>query len=139
MYIGDRAPDLQRVTNSIPPRTTVPVLCFRHAACIGTRPEPKTTSSAGYTNMAKKLFVNRLDWAITDQSLREVFEAHGKVLDASVVRSQRDGRSRGFGFVTFVEEEDARKAVSALNGEFVASRRVVVEEARERNEGPKRR
>jgi RNA recognition motif-containing protein len=84
--------------------------------------------------MGKKLFVTGLDWGITDRTLREAFEPHGKVVEAVVIRSRRDGRSRGFGFVTFDHEEQAAAAMEALNGDMIASRAVRVERARDQSE-----
>lgn len=58
--------------------------------------------------MRKKLFVGGLSWSTTDESLRRVFKEFGTVEEAKVVRKRDTGRSRGFGFVTFIPEEDAK-------------------------------
>jgi len=62
--------------------------------------------------MAKKLFVGGLSWDTTDASLRKAFESHGEVREAKVITDRDTGRSRGFGFVTFLWDEDAKKAIS---------------------------
>mmetsp|Transcript_4577 Transcript_4577/g.7725 ORF Transcript_4577/g.7725 Transcript_4577/m.7725 type:complete len:302 (+) Transcript_4577:27-932(+) len=54
----------------------------------------------------KKMFVGGLDYATTDATLVKFFARFGKVQEATVVRAE-DGRSRGFGFVTFVHQKGA--------------------------------
>jgi len=75
--------------------------------------------------MSKKLFVGSLSWDTNDDGLLAAFSPFG------------DGRSRGFGFVTFDDDEAADKAVAALNGTELDGRtiRVDVAQAKERNRG----
>ena len=65
--------------------------------------------------MSKKLFVGSLSWNTDDHGLREAFAPHGEITEASVITDRDSGRSRGFGFVTFADDESAEKAVAALN------------------------
>ena len=59
------------------------------------------------TEDARKLFVAGLPESITEDALREVFEATGgKVTDVSLPRDRATGRVRGFGFVTFASSEE---------------------------------
>jgi RNA recognition motif-containing protein len=83
--------------------------------------------------MSKKLFVGSLSWNINDQGLREAFEPFGEITEAVVITDRDSGRSRGFGFVTFVDEEAADKAISALDGTELDGRPVKVNVARERS------
>jgi RNA recognition motif-containing protein len=83
--------------------------------------------------MPKKLFVGSLSWNINDQGLREAFEPFGEITEATVITDRDSGRSRGFGFVTFVDEEAADKAISALDGTELDGRPVKVNVARERS------
>ena len=87
--------------------------------------------------MSKKLFVGSLSWNINDQSLRDAFAPHGEISEATVISDRDTGRSRGFGFVTFEDDEAADKAVAALNGTELDGRtiRVDVAQAKERNRG----
>jgi RNA recognition motif-containing protein len=87
--------------------------------------------------MSKKLFVGSLSWDTNDQGLREAFSAHGEISEAVVVSDRDTGRSRGFGFVTFENDESADKAVAALNGTQLDGRaiRVDVAQAKQRNGG----
>jgi RNA recognition motif-containing protein len=87
--------------------------------------------------MSKKLFVGSLSWDTNDESLREAFAPHGTIEEATVIGDRDTGRSRGFGFVTFADDEAADKAVAALNGTELDGRtiRVDVAQAKERNRG----
>ena len=66
--------------------------------------------------MSKKLVVGGLSWGTDDEGMREVFSQFGEVLEAKVIRDRDTGRSRGFGFVTYDNEEDANAAIAALDG-----------------------
>lgn len=82
--------------------------------------------------MGKKLYVGGLAWAINDDTLYQTFEVHGQIEEAKVITDRDSGRSRGFGFVTYVNEEDATKAIEALDGTELEGRYIKVNEARER-------
>ena len=79
-----------------------------------------------------KLFVGNLAWSVDDQALREAFGEYGELDDARVITDRETGRSRGFGFVTFANGDDAQAAMSAMNGSEVWGRQLNVNEARER-------
>ncbi|KAF9985196.1 hypothetical protein BGZ75_003251 [Mortierella antarctica] len=86
-----------------------------------------------------KLFIGGLSWNTTDDSLRQGFSEHGEVIDAIVVKDRETGRSRGFGFVTFADEESAEKAIEYLNNREFDGRQIKVDRASERsNSGPSR-
>jgi RNA recognition motif-containing protein len=87
--------------------------------------------------MSKKLFVGSLSWDTNDEGLRNAFSAHGEVSEAVVISDRDTGRSRGFGFVTFEDDEAADKAVAALNGTELDGRtiRVDVAQAKQRSGG----
>ena len=82
--------------------------------------------------MSKKLFVRNLSWNITSEELKEVFAQFGEIEDAVVINDRETGRSRGFGFVTFTEEEAADKAIEVANGQEVDGREIVVDVAQDR-------
>lgn len=94
------------------------------------------------SNVAKKLFVGSLPWATTSDDLQQLFEKVGKVVSATVIADKFSGRSKGFGFVEMEKEEDADKAIKELNGTELESangpRKIVVAEARPREERPER-
>ena len=79
----------------------------------------------------KKIYVGNLPWTATDAELRELFSSIGTVHSASVVNDRETGRSRGFGFVE-MDEGDAEKAISELNGRDMGGRALRVNEAQER-------
>jgi RNA recognition motif-containing protein len=85
--------------------------------------------------MSKKLFVGSLSWNTNDDGLYEAFAPFGEVVEAKVITDRNTGRSRGFGFVTYNADEDADKAVSALNGTELDGRTIRVDVAQERSRG----
>jgi ATP-dependent RNA helicase RhlE len=96
------------------------------------RPEEKRM------RMSKKLFVGSLSWDTDDQSLRDAFAPHGEVTEARVITDRHSGRSRGFGFVTFADDEAADKAMAALNQQELDGRTIRVDVAQDRDRGSDR-
>lgn len=80
--------------------------------------------------MAVKLFVGGLSFSTSTDRLREAFAACGNVESASVVTDRDTGRSRGFGFVEMATDEEAQKAIAALNATQLGGRTLTVNEAR---------
>lgn len=80
--------------------------------------------------MAQKLFVGGLSFSTTSDRLREVFSQAGTVTSATVVTDGMTGRSRGFGFVEMSSEDEAKQAVSLLNGRDLDGRQIKVEMAK---------
>lgn len=89
--------------------------------------------------MGKRLYIGNLPFSTTDDDLRSLFEAHGELESASVIEDRETGRSRGFGFVEYVQGEAADKAIQALDGQDFGGRSLRVSEARERSSGGGRR
>jgi RNA recognition motif-containing protein len=87
--------------------------------------------------MSKKLFVGSLSWDTNDDGLRNAFSTHGEISEAIVISDRDTGRSRGFGFVTFDDDESADKAVAALNGTDLDGRTIKVDvaQAKQRSNG----
>jgi|SRR5687767_6756256 RNA recognition motif-containing protein len=85
--------------------------------------------------MNTKLFVGNLSFNTTENDLQDAFAAHGTVTEANLVMDRMSGRPRGFGFVTMSTEEEAQKAISALNGASIDGRAVTVNVARPKEEG----
>lgn len=77
------------------------------------------------------LFVRNLDYNMSDEDLREVFEKIGDVISARVIMDRQTGRSRGFGFVEMASREDGIKAIDELNGKEVNGRAIAVDKAKE--------
>ncbi|MEI6532687.1 MAG: RNA-binding protein [Candidatus Roizmanbacteria bacterium] len=72
-----------------------------------------------------KLFVGSLPWAVNSDSLREIFAQYGEIVEATVITDRMTGRSKGFGFVTFANPDDAQKALE-MDGREVEGRKIVV-------------
>jgi RNA recognition motif-containing protein len=81
----------------------------------------------------KKLFVGGLAWGTDEGRLSEAFEKYGPVNEARIITDRETGRSRGFGFVTFDNPDDASNAISEMDGTELDGRRIKVAEAMERN------
>jgi cold-inducible RNA-binding protein len=85
--------------------------------------------------MEKKLYVGGLSWNTTDDGLRQAFEAVGEVIEAKVITDRETGRSRGFGFVTFAQDQDATTAITELDGTTLDGNTIKVNEAHEKKRG----
>ena len=81
------------------------------------------------------IYVGNLADGMTEDELREAFEAHGKVSSARIITDKFSGQSRGFGFVEMDDNEQAQAAISALNGSELKGKPLRVNEARPRPEG----
>jgi RNA recognition motif-containing protein len=84
--------------------------------------------------MGKKLFVGNLSFQTTSADLEALFAEVGTCESASVVTDRDSGRSRGFGFVEMSSNDEAQKAIAALNGREVQGRQLNVSEAKERSD-----
>lgn len=80
--------------------------------------------------MSIKLYVGNLAFSTNADQLRDHFSQFGSVEDSFVASDRESGRSRGFGFVTFTNKEDGERAIDATNGQDLAGRKLVVNEAR---------
>ncbi|XP_041086844.1 cold-inducible RNA-binding protein B-like isoform X1 [Polyodon spathula] len=76
-----------------------------------------------------KLFVGGLSFDTNEQSLEDVFSKYGHVSEVVVIKDRETGRSRGFGFVTYENTEDAKDAMMAMNGKSVDGRQIRVDQA----------
>jgi RNA recognition motif-containing protein len=81
------------------------------------------------------IYVSNLNFKLQDEDLRSIFTPFGEVSSAKIIRDNRSGRSRGFGFIEMPNDDDARTAIEKLNGTEVEGRIIVVNEARPRREG----
>jgi hypothetical protein len=88
--------------------------------------------------MGKKLFVGGLAKSVSEEDLRELLATHGDVDEANVVYDRYTGQSRGFGFASFFNDEEADAAIAQLNGQEFQGNRLTVNEARPREERPRR-
>jgi len=77
----------------------------------------------------KKIYVGNLSYNLTEQTLREAFEACGSVESVKIITDQQSGRSKGFGFIE-MDDDSGAKAISEMNGKEVDGRALNVSEAR---------
>ncbi|GBG81821.1 hypothetical protein CBR_g34002 [Chara braunii] len=76
-----------------------------------------------------RCFVGGLAWATDDRALENAFRQCGDVVDCKVILDRETGRSRGFGFVTFADEDSMNKAISTMNGVELDNRSITVNQA----------
>ncbi len=81
-----------------------------------------------------KIYVGNLSYEVTEEDLRQEFEAFGGVDSVSVITDKYSGRSKGFGFVEMATKSEAEAAITGLNGKTLKERTVVVNEARPRTD-----
>ncbi|MFZ5895245.1 MAG: RNA recognition motif domain-containing protein [Myxococcota bacterium] len=82
--------------------------------------------------MNNRLYVGNLAFHTTEDSLQRAFSQHGQVVETKVVLDRETGRSRGFAFVVMGTAEEARKAISEMDGADLDGRPLRVNEAEER-------
>lgn len=84
--------------------------------------------------MAKKLFVGSLSYSVTGPQVEELFAKIGKVESCILVTDKFSGQSKGFAFVEMATEEEAKEAINKLNNSELDGRKIVVNEARPRED-----
>ena len=82
----------------------------------------------------KKLYVGNLPYEVDNNGLMEMFSEFGEVTSAMVITDRATGRSKGFGFVEYANDEEADAAMTAMDGKEVEGRNLKVNEARPREE-----
>jgi RNA recognition motif-containing protein len=80
------------------------------------------------------IYVGNLSYNVTEESLRQAFEAFGKVNSATIVKDKYSGQPRGFGFVEMPDQAEAQTAIKDLNGKELQGRQLNVNEARPRTD-----
>jgi hypothetical protein len=88
--------------------------------------------------MGNKLYVGNLPYSVRDEDLQQQFSQFGAVTSAKVMMERDTGRSKGFGFVEMGSDAEAQAAISGMNGQSMAGRSVVVNEARPMEARPPR-
>ncbi len=83
----------------------------------------------------KNLFVGNMSFQTTEDDLRALFEPFGQITRIHIATDRETGRARGFAFVEMANDEEAAKAITALDGKEVGGRNLKVNEARPKGEG----
>ncbi|MBN2347990.1 MAG: RNA-binding protein [Bacteroidales bacterium] len=80
------------------------------------------------------IYVGNLDYKVDESDLSDIFEEYGTVSSSKIIMDKFSGRSKGFGFVTMDDKEEANTAIKELNGATYENREIIVNEARPRKE-----
>ena len=80
--------------------------------------------------MSKKVYVGNLPFSVEQAKLKELFASYGEIEEAVVISDRFSGRSKGFGFVTFVNDADADKAIAEMSEKEIEGRPLKVNEAK---------
>jgi RNA recognition motif-containing protein len=80
------------------------------------------------------IYVGNLSYNVTEDDLREAFEAFGEVTSANIIKDKFTGQSKGFGFVEMSAKEQAQAAIAGMNGKELKGRALNVNEARPRTD-----
>jgi len=83
-------------------------------------------------DFVKKLFVGNLPYSVTEDEVRTMFAEFGEVQGVIIPTDRETGKPRGFAFVEMAQDDEAEKAITAVNGRKLGGREVNVNEARPR-------
>jgi len=81
------------------------------------------------------IYIGNLSREVTEDELRQKFEAFGQVTSVNIIKDRYSGESRGFAFVEMSTKSEAQAAINELNGTSLGERTLSVSEARPRTEG----
>lgn len=84
------------------------------------------------------IYVGNLPYSVTENDLQEAFGAFGNVSSVNIITDKYSGQSKGFGFVEMPDNSEADKAMKALNGSDMSGRNLKVNEAKPREQRPRR-
>ena len=76
------------------------------------------------------IYVGNLDYRVDEKDLGDVFGEYGTVSSAKVIMDKMNGKSKGFGFVEMENQDEAKKAIQALDGASFQDRKIMVNEAK---------
>ena len=81
-----------------------------------------------------KIYVGNMPYSVTEEDLKQAFEAFGQVESVTIIKDKMSGQSKGFGFVEMGSAEQAQAAISGMNGKDLKGRKLNVNEARPRQD-----
>ncbi len=84
------------------------------------------------------IYVGNLNYNLSEDDLRQVFEEFGEVTSAKIIIDKYSGRGKGFGFVEMANDDEATAAIEALNDKEVSGRNMKVNQAREKSDDNRR-
>jgi RNA recognition motif-containing protein len=80
------------------------------------------------------IYVGNLSNEVTEEDLKQAFEAFGQVESVNIIKDKYTNRSKGFGFVEMASKAEGQSAIDGLNGKELKGKAVTVNEARPRTE-----
>jgi RNA recognition motif-containing protein len=80
------------------------------------------------------IYIGNLSHHVTEEDIRNAFEAFGQVASAAIIKDKYSGHSRGFGFVEMPDQSEAQTAIKNLNGKELHGQTINVSEARPRTD-----
>ena len=98
-------------------------------------PSLRRVKNDGGRSVVMNIYVGNLSPEVTEEELREIFEAFGQVASVNIIKDRYSGHPRGFGFVEMPAITEAQAAISGLNGKELRGRGLSVNEAHPRSEG----
>jgi len=81
-----------------------------------------------------KIYVGNMSYSVTEEDLRQAFEAFGEIASVTIIKDKMSGQSKGFGFVEMGSAEQGQAAISEMNGKELKGRKLNVNEARPRQD-----
>jgi len=81
-----------------------------------------------------RIYVGNLSYDVTEEELRQEFQAFGQVESVNIVTDRYSGRAKGFGFVEMPSAPESQAAITGLNAKILRQRALVVNEARPRSD-----
>jgi RNA recognition motif-containing protein len=112
--------------------------CGKGAKAAGTGLHGEARSLNLYRERTKEvsmnIYVGNLSYDITEEDLKQTFEAFGEVASAKVIKDMYSGRSKGFGFVEMANNTEAQSAIDDLDGKELKGRTIKVNMARSRTD-----
>ncbi|HNQ01541.1 MAG TPA: RNA-binding protein, partial [Syntrophales bacterium] len=81
-----------------------------------------------------KIYVGNMPYSVTEEDLKQAFEAFGQVESVTIIKDKMSGQSKGFGFVEMGSADQAQAAISGMNGKDLKGRKLNVNEARPRQD-----
>ncbi|GMP47850.1 hypothetical protein CsSME_00015414 [Camellia sinensis var. sinensis] len=82
-----------------------------------------------------ELFVGGLGGTTDDQDLVQAFSGYGDIVESRIIKNRETGKSKGYGFVKFKDEQAMRDAIEGMHGQHLAGRNITVSEAKTRGSG----
>ena len=96
----------------------------------GDKPFEKRKPHPAPADGSVEIYVGNLSYEMTEDQLRQAFEAYGKVNSARLITNRFNGKSKGFGFIQMPNRDEAERACAAINDKEIMGRRVKCNEAK---------